>query len=166
MSIVPAAWRQRWRPEVVGGATTFVTMAYILFVNGLVLSAAGLDPGQVLTVTALVAGITTLAMGLVADYPFAMAPGMGLNAVVAFTLVGRDGLTAPEAMGVIVAEGLAITVLVLTGFREAVLNAIPASLKLAIGAGIGLFLALIGFGNAGFVVRGADGGPLLTLGAL
>jgi AGZA family xanthine/uracil permease-like MFS transporter len=154
------------RLEVIGGATTFVTMAYILFVNGGILSAAGLDPVQVLTVTALVAGVMTIAMGLVAGYPFAIAPGMGLNAVVAFTLVGRDGLTPPEAMGVIVAEGVVITLLVLTGFREAVLDAIPRSLKLAIGAGIGLFLALIGLANAGFVARGAAGGPPLTLGAV
>ena len=156
--------RPPWRVEVVGGATTFVTMAYILFVNGGILAAAGLDPVQVLTVTALVAGVMTIAMGLVADYPFAVAPGMGLNAVVAFTLVGRDGLSAPEAMGVVVVEGAILTLLVLTGFREAVLDAIPMSLKRAIGAGIGLFLALIGLANGGFVVPGAPGGPLLGLG--
>ena len=160
----PAAARPPWRVEIVGGATTFVTMAYILFVNGGILAAAGLDPVQVLTVTALVAGVMTIAMGLVADYPFAVAPGMGLNAVVAFTLVGRDGLSAPEAMGVVVAEGAILTLLVLTGFREAVLDAIPMSLKRAIGAGIGLFLALIGLANGGFVVPGAPGGPLLALG--
>ena len=156
--------RPPWRVEIVGGATTFVTMAYILFVNGGILAAAGLDPVQVLTVTALVAGVMTIAMGLVADYPFAVAPGMGLNAVVAFTLVGRDGLTAPEAMGVVVAEGAVLTLLVLTGLREAVLDAIPMSLKRAIGAGIGLFLALIGLANGGFVVPGVAGGPLLALG--
>ena len=166
MSVIPRAWREHWRVEVVGGATTFVTMAYILFVNGAILSAAGLDAGQVLTVTALVAGVMTIAMGVVADYPFAMAPGMGLNAVVAFTFVLRDGLTPAEAMGVVVVEGLLITLLVVTGFREVVLEAIPPSLKLAIGAGIGLFLALIGFGNAGLVARGPDGGPLLTLGSV
>lgn len=160
----PGAARPPWRVEIVGGATTFVTMAYILFVNGGILAAAGLDPVQVLTATALVAGVMTIAMGLVADYPFAVAPGMGLNAVVAFTLVGRDGLTAPEAMGVVVAEGAILTVLVLTGLREAVLDAIPMSLKRAIGAGIGLFLALIGLANGGFVVPGAPGGPLLALG--
>ena len=156
--------RPPWRVEVVGGATTFVTMAYILFVNGGILAAAGLDPVQVLTATALVAGVMTIAMGLVADYPFAVAPGMGLNAVVAFTLVGRDGLSPAEAMGVVVAEGAILTVLVLTGFREAVLEAIPMSLKRAIGAGIGLFLALIGLANGGFIVPGEPGGPLLGLG--
>lgn len=165
-SLFPRSWRERWRLEVVGGATTFVTMAYILFVNGAILSAAGLDPGQVLTVTALVAGVMTIAVGVVADYPFAIAPGMGLNAFVAFSLVLGGGLTAAEAMGVVVVEGLVITLLVIAGFREAVLNAIPTSLKLAIGAGIGLFLALIGFGNAGLVARGPEGGPLLTLGGV
>jgi AGZA family xanthine/uracil permease-like MFS transporter len=159
-------WRERWRVEVVGGATTFVTMAYILFVNGAILSAAGLSPAQVLTATALVAGVMTIALGLVTDYPFALAPGMGLNAFVAYTLVGSQGLTAREAMGVVVVEGLIITALVLVGFRERVLDAIPASLQRAIGAGIGLFLALIGFGSAGLVTRGPEGGPLLTLGGV
>jgi AGZA family xanthine/uracil permease-like MFS transporter len=153
------------RVEVVGGTTTFMTMAYILFVNGGVLSAAGLPAPQVLAVTALVAGVTTIAMGLYADYPFALAPGMGLNAFVAFTLVGLQELTAPEAMGVIVVEGIVITLLVVTGFREAVLEAIPMTLKRAIGAGIGLFIALIGFGSGGFTEPGFAGGPLLRLGA-
>lgn len=152
------------RAEVVGGTTTFVTMAYILFVNGGVLSAAGLDPARVLAVSALVAGLATIAMGLYANYPFAIAPGMGLNAVVAYTLVIKDGLSPQEAMGVVVVEGTAITLLVVTGFREAVLNAIPMTLKRSIGAGIGLFIALIGFSNGGFAIGGPAGGPLLQLG--
>src|SRR6185503_8494753 len=131
------------RREILGGATTFMTMAYILFVNGLILSGANLAPTQVLTVTALVAGVMTIAMGVVANYPFALAPGMGINAAVAGSLVATQGLTAPEAMGVIVAEGVAITLLVVGGVRESVLAAIPDSLKRAIGAGIGLFLAVI-----------------------
>ncbi|HEU0032874.1 MAG TPA: NCS2 family permease [Kofleriaceae bacterium] len=147
------------RREVVGGATTFVTMAYILFVNGVILSGAKLPADQVLTVTALVAGVMTIAMGLVANYPFALAPGMGINAAVAGSLVATQGLTAPEAMGVIVAEGLAITLLVVAGVRERVLDAIPDSLRRAIGAGIGLFLALIGLVNGGVVVPG-KGTPL------
>jgi len=150
--------------EVLGGATTFMTMAYILFVNGLILSGAKLAPEQVLTVTALVAGVTTIAMGLAANYPFALAPGMGINAAVAGSLVATQGLTAAEAMGVIVAEGLAITLLVVVGVRERVLDAIPDSLKRAIGAGIGLFLAVIGFANGGLVVPGT--GTLTTLGDL
>ncbi|MDP9405364.1 MAG: NCS2 family permease [Actinomycetota bacterium] len=152
------------RTEVVAGVTTFLTMAYILFVNPAILGGeGGLAFPQVLTVTALVAGVMTIAMGLVANYPFAIASGLGLNAVVAFQLVGAQGLTYPEAMGVVVTEGLIITVLVLTGFREAVLNAIPLALKKAIGAGIGLFITIIGFATSGLSVPG-PGSPLLLRG--
>lgn len=150
--------------EVVGGATTFMTMAYILFVNGLILSSAGLAAAQVLTVTALVAGVMTIAMGLAANYPFALAPGMGINAAVAGTLVATQHLSVAEAMGVIVAEGLLITLLVVGGIRERVLDAIPDSLKRAIGAGIGLFLAVIGLTGGGVIVHG--NGTLLALGDL
>jgi adenine/guanine/hypoxanthine permease len=148
--------------EVVGGATTFMTMAYILFVNGLILSSAGLPAAQVLTVTALVAGVMTIAMGVVANYPFAIAPGMGINAAVAGTLVATQHLTPAEAMGVIVAEGIVITLLVVVGIREKVLDAIPDSLKRAIGAGIGLFLTVIGLAGGGLIVHGK--GTLLALG--
>jgi AGZA family xanthine/uracil permease-like MFS transporter len=117
----------------------------------------------VLTVTALVAGVITLAMGIYANYPFALAAGLGLNAFVAFGLVAGHGLSYPEAMGVILVEGLAITVLVLTGFREAVLNAIPMDLKRAIGIGIGLFIAFIGLVNAGVVVHPASGEPIVRI---
>ena len=152
------------RTEVIAGLTTFMTMAYILFVNPQILGAGGLDFAQVLTVTALVAGVMTIAMGAVANYPFAIASGLGLNAVVAFQLIGAEGLTPPEAMGVVVTEGIIITILVLTGFREAVLNAIPVELKRAIGAGIGLFITIIGFANSGLVVAGQEGGPVLQRG--
>jgi len=151
------------RIEVVGGATTFMTMAYILFVNGAILGSAGLAPAQVLTATALVAGAMTIAMGVASNYPFAIAPGMGINAFVAGHLVATQGLTAPEAMGVVVAEGLAITILVLAGAREAILDAIPRSLQRAIGAGIGLFLALIGLASGGLVARAGGPGPLPAL---
>jgi AGZA family xanthine/uracil permease-like MFS transporter len=148
------------RIELIAGFATFLTMAYILFVNPAILgtikdrTGVGLPFDQVLTVTALVAGLLTLAMGLYAKYPFALAAGLGLNAFVAFTLVAADKLTWPQAMGVVVVEGLVITALVLTGLRESVLNAIPLDLKRAIGIGIGLFIALIGLstvGNAGGV---------------
>ena len=156
------------RTEVIAGVTTFLTMAYILFVNPTILGlgGSGLTFPQVLTVTALVAGVMTILMGLVANYPFAIASGLGLNAVVAFQLVGAQGLTFPEAMGVVVTEGVLITILVLTGFREAVLNAIPLALKHAIGAGIGLFITIIGFANAGLSIAGQQGGPLLTRGEI
>jgi adenine/guanine/hypoxanthine permease len=153
--------------EVRAGLATFLTMAYILFVNPQVLGAVA-DPSgaklpfdQVLTVTALVAGIATLAMGVFGRYPFALAAGLGLNAFVAFSLVGGEGLSWPDAMGVVVAEGLVITVLVLIGFREAVINAIPHDIKLAIGIGIGFFIATIGLVNAGIVVAGE--GTVVTL---
>ena len=156
------------RTEIVAGAATWLTMAYILFLNPAILGAVA-DPAgttlpfdQVLTVTALVAGIATIAMGLVANVPFAVAAGQGLNSFVAFTLVAGLGLSWPEAMGVIVLEGIVIAVLVLTGFREAVLNAIPMDLKRAIGIGIGLFLVIIGLANAGVVIAGPNP-PVLSL---
>jgi adenine/guanine/hypoxanthine permease len=147
------------RTEVIAGLATWLTMAYILFVNPQILGSVADRDGvslpfdQVLTVTALVAGVITLAMGLWANYPFALAAGLGLNAFVAFTLVAAQQLSWPEAMGVILIEGLVIAVLVLTGFREAVLNAIPMALKVAIGVGIGLFIAFIGLVNAGIVIH-------------
>jgi adenine/guanine/hypoxanthine permease len=157
------------RTEIIAGVATWLTMAYILFVNPAILGSVQDGAGttlsfpQVPTVTALVAGLMTILMGAVANYPFAIAAGLGLNAFVAFTLVGSLGLSWPEAMGVIVIEGLIITALVLTGFREAVLNAIPMDLKRAIGIGIGLFIAFIGLVNAGVVVHPEGGTPIVTL---
>jgi AGZA family xanthine/uracil permease-like MFS transporter len=158
------------RREIVAGVTTWMTMAYILFVNPAILgqvadpSGLRLDASKVLTATALVAGVMTIAMGLVTNYPFALAAGLGLNGFVAFTLVGAQGLSWPDAMGVIVIEGLVITLLVVTGFREAVLGAIPLDLKRAIGVGIGAFIAFIGLTNAGFAIRfPSEGGPPVTV---
>jgi len=156
-----------------GGLTTFMVMAYIIFVNPAILSFAGIKglEGQgppfapTLAATCLVAGLATLAMGLVSNYPLAIASGMGLNAVVAFQLVAGMKLPWPAAMGVVFLEGLAITVLVLTGFREAVMNAIPMPLKQAISVGIGLFILFIGLVSAGFVKPGPPGVPV-TLGDL
>jgi len=149
------------RTEVVAGATTFMTMAYIVFVNpailGKVADVAGTQLAfpALLTSTALVAAVMTLAMGIFANLPLALAAGMGLNSVVAFQLVATMKLTWAQAMGVIVAEGLAITVLVASGLRQAVVRAVPTAMKKAIGIGIGLFLAIIGFVDAGFVSRNA-----------
>jgi len=155
------------RTEVIAGATTFMTMAYIVFVNpailGKVTDTAGTQLAfpALLTSTALVAAVMTLAMGLFANLPLALAAGMGLNSVVAFQLVATMKLTWAEAMGVIVAEGLAIAILVATGLRQAVVRAVPTVMKKAIGIGIGLFLAIIGFVDAGFVSRnGADPVPV------
>jgi AGZA family xanthine/uracil permease-like MFS transporter len=157
--------------EIRGGVTTFMVMVYIVFVNSSILSAGfGLDLAGATAVsaaTALIAGIMTIAMGVVGNYPFALAAGLGINAVVAFGLTAR-GLTPAGAMGVIVLEGIAVTVLVLVGFREAVMNAIPLSLKRAIGAGIGLFILFIGLFNGEMIVStgatpyGATSGPALA----
>jgi adenine/guanine/hypoxanthine permease len=147
------------RREALAGATTFVTMAYIVFVNPAVLGSTPDGAGVVLpraallTSTALVACVMTIAMGAIGRLPLALAAGMGLNTVVAAQLAGAHQLTWAQAMGVIVAEGLVISALVLTGVRQAVVRAVPLSLKRAIGIGIGLFLALIGFVDAGFVSR-------------
>jgi AGZA family xanthine/uracil permease-like MFS transporter len=157
-----------FRTELRGGFTTFFTMAYIVVLNPIILAGAAdvtgaqLDRGEVASVTALVAGVMTLAMGIVGRYPFAIAAGLGLNGVVAFQLAGQMSWEA--AMGVVVIEGLLITLLVLTGFREAVFEAIPIDLKRAIAVGIGLFIALIGFVDAGFVRRTAVGPVPVELG--
>ena len=140
--------------ETRAGVTTFMVMAYIIFVNPSILGAAGIDKGAAAAATALVAGIMTIVMGVAANYPLALAAGLGINGIVAFTLVLGQGLTLAGAMGVIVIEGILITILVLVGFREAIMNAVPLSLKRAIGVGIGLFILTIGFVNGGLVVQG------------
>ncbi len=163
--------------EIIGGITTFFVMAYIIALNPIILNYVGipdlqsknLGPGlpQAVAMTALCAGVLTIAMGLYANRPFAMAAGLGLNAVVAFQLVlGKPALPWQAAMGIIVLEGVAITILVLTGLREAILNAIPLVLKQAIGVGIGLFILLIGLVNSGIVIHPASGAPIITLSAL
>jgi len=159
--------------EVLAGVTTFMVMAYIIFVNPSILNFSGikdlqgLGPGfaPTLAATCLVAGVMTVLMGLLSNYPFAVASGMGLNAVVAFQLIVGMKLPWSAAMGVIFLEGVAITILVLTGFREAVMDAIPISLKRAIGVGIGLFILFIGLYSGGLVKQGPPGVPV-TLGDL
>ena len=146
--------------EIRGGFVTFFAMAYILVVNPAILGNAVPKDGSITTQgiaagTALVAGIMTILMGVVANYPLALAAGLGLNAVVAFTLVLGAGLSYGEAMGIIAWEGILIFLLVLTGFREAVFRAVPPALKTAITVGLGLFVALIGLVNAGIVRTGA-----------
>ena len=140
--------------EAKAGVTTFFVMVYIIFVNAGILGAGfELDPAGIAAVsaaTALVAGIMTIAMGVVGNYPLALAAGLGINGIVAFSLTAR-GLSPQGAMGVIVLEGLVVTFLVVVGFREAVMNAVPLALKRAIGAGIGLFILFIGFVGGGFI---------------
>jgi AGZA family xanthine/uracil permease-like MFS transporter len=137
--------------EVRAGLTTFMVMAYIIFVNPSILAAAGLDPAAVSAGTALIAGVLSILMGVVANFPIALAAGLGLNAAVAFGLVLGAGLTPAGAMGVILIEGLVVLVLVLVGLREAIMNAVPIALKRAIGVGIGLFILFIGFVNGGLI---------------
>lgn len=141
------------RTEGLGGVATFLTMSYILFVNPAILSAAGVPFEAVAVATALAAAITTAAMGLATNLPFALAPGLGINAVVAFDVILGRGLPWPVGMSVIVIEGLIAVVLVLVGLRGAIMRAVPLSLKLAIGAGIGLFITLIGLREGGIVVN-------------
>ncbi|MDQ1710747.1 MAG: adenine/guanine/hypoxanthine permease [Frankiaceae bacterium] len=155
--------------EVRGGFATFFTMAYIVVLNPLIVGTVKDVDGHVLGIprvaaaTALVAGVMTLLMGVVGRYPFAIAAGLGLNAFVTFTLASQ--MSWPAAMGLVVLEGLVITALVLTGFRVAVFNAVPAALKAAISVGIGLFIALIGFVDAGFVRRPGAGPVPVQLGS-
>src|SRR5436309_1634995 len=142
--------------EARAGLTTFMVMAYIIFLNGnIIAKPLGLDSVAVSAATALIAGIMTIAMGLIANYPFALAAGLGINAIVAFSLTAQ-GLDAAGAMGVIVLEGIAITVLVAVGLREAVMNAVPIALKRSIGVGIGLFILFIGFANGGIIAGQAS----------
>ena len=153
--------------EVRGGFATFFTMAYIVVLNGLILGSAVDGDQQTLAIvavssaTALIAGIMTILMGVVARFPLALAAGLGVNAMVAFEIAPQ--MTWADAMGLVVIEGLVILVLVLTGLRTTIFEAVPTQLKTAIGVGIGLFLAVIGLVDAGFV-RGATGVPPLSLG--
>ena len=137
--------------EILAGITTFMTMAYIIAANPLILEAAGMDRGAVTLATCLVAGLVTIAMGLIANYPIALAPGMGINAFFAYTICAGMGIDWRIGLGFFFIEGVIIVVITLTRLRETVINSIPISLKCAVSVGIGLFLAFIGFENAGFI---------------
>ncbi len=141
------------RTEVVAGVTTFMTMAYILAVNPSILSASGMDSNAVLMATALASFIGTLAMAFLANYPFALAPGLGLNAYFAYTVCGDMGYSWQIALLAVFVEGLIFIVLSVSNVREAIFNAIPLQLKRGVSVGIGLFIAFIGFQNAGVVVN-------------
>ena len=141
------------RTEVLGGVVTFLTMAYIVVVNPAILGAAKMPVEAVATATALAAFIFTLAMGLFTNLPFALASGLGLNAVVAFDLILGRGLPWQVAMACVVIEGVVALVLVLVGLREAIMRAVPMEIKLSIGVGIGLFIALVGFRDAGMTIN-------------
>ena len=141
------------KTEVIGGITTFMTMAYILAVNPLILSASGMDSQAILMATALAAFIGTMIMAFAANYPFALAPGLGLNAYFAYTVCGAMGYSWQFALLAVFVEGLIFIVLSVTNIREAIFNAIPLQLKKGVSVGIGLFVAFIGLQNAGLVVN-------------
>lgn len=143
------------KTEVLAGITTFMTMAYILAVNPSIMSASGMDQGAVFTATALAALIGTLLMALFANYPFALAPGMGLNAYFAYTVVLGMGYSWELALTAVFVEGIIFIILSLTSVREAIFNAIPQNLKAAVSVGIGLFIAFIGLQNAKVVIGGS-----------
>ena len=143
------------KTEVIAGITTFMTMAYILAVNPNVLGASGMDSGAVFTATALAAMVGTLMMALFANYPFVLAPGMGLNAYFAYTVVLQMGYSWEMALAAVFVEGVVFIVLSVTNVREAIFNSIPMNLKYAVSVGIGLFIAFIGFQNAKIVVDSA-----------
>jgi len=157
--------------DTMAGVTTFIVMSYIIFLNPIILSftgvkgleGKGLPFNGVLTATCVVAGVMTIIMGLYTNRAYAIAPGLGLNAVVAFQLVATEGLSFPAAMGLILLEGAVVTAFVLTGLREQVMRAIPLELKKAIAIGIGLFIAFIGLFDSGLVARGT--GTPVTLGS-
>lgn len=141
------------RTEIIGGITTFMTMAYILAVNPSILSASGMDKEAVLIATCIASFIGTLCMAFMANYPFALAPGLGLNAYFAFTVCGKMGYTWQIALFAVFIEGIIFIILSLTNVREAIFNAIPLTLKKGVGAGIGLFVAFIGLQNSHLVVN-------------
>ena len=152
------------RTEVLAGITTFLTMAYIIFVNPAILSATGMDPGALFVATCLASAFGSAMMGLVANYPIALAPGMGLNAYFAFGVVKGLGYTWQTALGAVFISGVIFLILSVLPVREWIINAIPRSLKMAIGAGIGLFLGIIALQEAGVIV--AHPVTLVTLGSL
>ena len=143
------------KTEILAGITTFMTMAYILAVNPSILSATGMDSGAVFTATALAAFIGTLLMAIFANYPFALAPGMGLNAYFAYTVVLGMGYSWEYALTAVFAEGIIFILLSATNVREAIFNSIPQNLKAAVSVGIGLFIAFIGLQNAKIVIGGS-----------
>ena len=149
------------KTEIIAGVTTFMTMAYILAVNPNILSSTGMDHGAVFTATALAAFLGTLLMALFANYPFALAPGMGLNAYFVYTVCVGLGLSYANALVLVLFDGIIFVLLTVTGLRKIIFDSIPHEVKVAISAGIGLFIAFIGLQNAGIVVD--DGATLVNL---
>lgn len=156
--------RTNVKTEILAGITTFMTMAYILVVNPSILSQAGMDFGAVFTATALSAFIATMIMGVYAKLPFAQAPGMGLNAFFAFTIVKQMGYSWEFALTAVFLEGIIFILLTAFNVREAIVNSIPSNIKKSISVGIGLLIAFIGLDNAQIIVHPKDGGTIVALG--
>lgn len=152
------------RTEILAGLTTFLTMAYILAVNPNILSAAGMDKGALFTTTVIASGLTTLLMAIYAKLPFALAPGMGLNAFFAFSVCLTMGYSWQMALTAVLIEGILFILLTISNLREKIVDALPMTLKYAISAGIGLFIAFIGLQNAGIVVK--NDATLIGLGTI
>src|SRR5579872_923191 len=150
------------RTELVAGLTTFLTMAYIVFVNPMILGDAGMDKGAVFVATCVASAVGTLVMGLFANYPLALAPGMGLNAYFTYTVVKGMHVPWQTALGAVCLSGILFLALTFSGIRQRLLSAIPHHLYAAVGGGIGLFIAFIGFRNAGIIVPSAT--TVVTLG--
>ncbi|QRG86865.1 NCS2 family permease [Bulleidia sp. zg-1006] len=148
------------RTELMAGVTTFITMVYILALNPSILSASGMDKGSILTATAVASAIACFAMALLSNKPFALSAGLGLNAYFAYTVCGQMGFSWQVALTAVLVEGIIFLILSVTNVREAIFNAIPASLKTAVGVGIGFFITFIGLQNAGIIV---DGNTLVSL---
>jgi AGZA family xanthine/uracil permease-like MFS transporter len=140
------------RTEIFAGLTTFLTMAYIVVVNPLILGAAGMPVAGVAAATCLAAGFGCILMGLISNYPLALAPGMGLNAYFTYTVVLGMGLPWQTALGCVFLSGIAFLLLTLSGVRQLIISAVPRSLFAAVGGGIGLFIAFIGLRDAGIIV--------------
>lgn len=152
------------KQEVIGGVTTFLAMSYIIFVNPAILGDAGMDRGALITVTCLASALATLLSGVWANAPFALAPGMGLNAFFTYTLVLGKGVPWQTALGIVFISGFFFLILSIGGIREKIANAIPLPLKIAVGGGIGMFITLIGLKNMGVVV--ANDATLVALGPI
>ncbi|MBI3210599.1 MAG: NCS2 family permease, partial [Candidatus Solibacter usitatus] len=158
------ALRTNWRTEILAGCTTFLTMAYIIFVNPAILADAGIPVGAATASTCIAAAFGSILMGAYARYPIALAPGMGLNAYFAYTVVKGMGISWQVALGAVFFSGVAFLLLTLFGVRQLIVTALPAELYAAVAAGIGLFIAFIGLKNAGLVV--ASPATYVTMGTL
>src|SRR5438270_1704515 len=153
-----------WRTEILAGVTTFMTMAYIIFVNPSILSETGMPHQAVVAATCFCAGFASILMGVFARYPIALAPGMGLNAYFTYTVVRGLGIAWPTALAAVFTSGVLFFLLTVSGIRQKIVKAIPDSLYAAVATGIGLFIALVGLKNSGLILP--SNGTLVKLGDL